>query len=325
MIQYWPYQQGIDLNTEVATLFSITKHKLSNNLLNTTSQYLYIDILDNQNKYHFFCFALQELELLILEIIEFNLTSKEIKHTNYKILCNLIIKIYNKFFTIIKENLKKNNILELINNNPELIEIEHQLLLENLIIYLVFGSSHITNNLFAFKNYYTPKKHINILLENFIIQINNITFFYIFETFKSLPKLIEVFNKYKLCNQMYLSNRSLSFLKNNLIWQKIIDYYLNQPKNIYNSRYQVWLISNKGLTTKYIYTSRIKDIQKLNHNKSLFLILIEIQDLIIPKIEKIFTTLSKITLYVVINIIGNSIIFLTKTIIYHLNKKNRID
>ena len=286
MIQYWPYEQGIELNNEVANLFSITKNKFSSNLLNITDQYLYIDILDNQKKYQFFCIALKELELLILEIIEFNLNFQEIKQTNYQILCNLITKIYENFFNITTTNSQNYNIIQC---DTTFIDIEHQLLLENLIVYLIFGSSQIQNNLFAFPNYYTPKKHVTILLENFIIQISNITFFYIFETCKSLPALISLFHKYKLCNNTYLSSRSISCLKNNLIWQKIIYLYINQPKSIYNSRYQVWLISSKGLIAKYIYVSRIKDINKLHNNKSLYLILIEAQDLIIPKIEKILT------------------------------------
>ena len=321
MIHYWPYEQGIELNNEVATLFLITKNKLSNNLLNTTNQYLYIDILDNQNKYLFFCFTLQELELLILDIIELNLTYQEIQKINYKILFNLIAKIYSKFFKIINKPLKNMYIIENIQKDPDFIQIEHKLLSESLITYLVFGSSKIQQDLFVFQNYYTPQKHINILLENFIIQINNITFFYIFKTFKSLPEFTSILNKYPICNQAYISIRSLCFLRNNLIWQKIIYSYLNYPKTIYNSRYQVWLISSTGLITKYIYTSRIKDIKKLSNDKSLFLILIELQDLIIPKIEKIFTIISKIILYITINLLGNSIIFIIKTIIYYFNKK----
>ena len=203
-----------------------------------------------------------------------------------------------------------------------MLNINHQLLFGNLIIYLLFGSSCIDTNLCAFNNQYTPKAHISILLENFIIQISNLAIKSFFDTINSLPQLILLLNQQKLCDHNYLSIRTLTCLKNNITWQNFINKYIDQPKIIYNSRYQVWLISSHGIINKYIYVSRISDIKKLNRRQSLFLLIIEIQDLFIPKIEKILIILGKIILYIFINTIINSTLFLIKIILNYFNNQN---
>ena len=321
MIKYWPNEQGIELNHAIVNLFSLTKKKLFKNLSNITNHQLYIDILDNNSKYKFFNIILQELELLILDIIELNLTIKELKNINYKLLYNFIETIINKFTRHLEEKNSFNHIYIMSHSYQKIIFLDHKLLLENLLIYLIFGSSYINNELFVFENEYTPQAHVNILLENFIIQISNITCFYLFDNMKSLAKLTSFLNKNKLCNNNYISIRSIALFKNKLIWNNLIYLYINQPKIIYNSRYQVWLLSSNGLITKYIYASRTEDLKKLSKHRLIFLILIEVQDLIIPKIEKIILILSKIILYIIINIIGNSTIFIVRTITYQLNRK----
>nr|YP_010865359.1 hypothetical protein QQR83_pgp015 [Campylaephora boydenii]WGT74074.1 hypothetical protein [Campylaephora boydenii] len=322
MTQYWPYEQSDDLNHEVAILFESTKNKLYNNLSNNTYKYLYLDILDNDHKCQFFHITLLELERLLLESIEYNINYKDLKQINYQLLCNLIIKIINSFFYTFK-NKEKNKIeVPIINYDEFALKFDHQLLFGNLVTYLLFGASYIDKNLFCFNNRYTPKAHISILLENFIVQISNLVMKIIFDKINSLPKLILFLTHFELCDKNYISIRTLICLKNNIIWQNLINKYINQPKIIYNSRYPVWLISYNGLIKKYIYTSRISDIKKLNKTQSFFLLIIEIQDLFIPKIEKILIILCKIILYIFINIIINSTLFLIKIILNYFNNQN---
>nr|YP_009300427.1 hypothetical protein BI106_gp181 [Campylaephora sungminbooi]AKU47346.1 hypothetical protein [Campylaephora sungminbooi] len=322
MTQYWPYEQSEDLNHEVAILFESTKKKLYNNLSNNTYQYLYLDILDNHHKCKLFHITLLELEKLLLEAIDYNINYQDLKQINYQLLCNLILKIIKTFFYTFKNKQKNHIDIPSINYDEFALQFDHQLLFGNLITYLLFGSSYIDKNFFCFDNQYTPKAHISILLENFIIQMSNRVIKIVFDKTNSLPNLILFLTHFELCDKNYISIRTLICLKNNIIWQNLINKYINQPKIIYNSRYPVWLISYNGLTKKYIYTSRISDIKKLNTTQSFFLLIIEIQDLFIPKIEKILIILCKIILYIFINIIINSTLFLIKIILNNFNNQN---
>lgn len=317
MIKYWPNKQGIDLNNEVAYLFFSTRQKFSYNLVNKANDILYIDLLDNKNRDKLFCVVLLELEILLLDITELDLSVKNIKILNYKILYDLIKKSLKHFIsqmnsiTYISLENKDSNYLQVILS-------EHKLLLENLLIYLVFGSSYIDYNMFVFDNINTPKQHVSILLENLIIQISDLVIFIIFDRLKSLSQISSFLKNNKLCNSSYVTIRSIACFRNNLILQNLKHLYFSQPKAVYSSRYKVWLISSSGLVSKYISIVRLDDLSNLLPIQSLFVFFIEIQDVLIPYTEKLLLILSKVTIYILINVLANSIIFCIRALVSSL-------
>lgn len=322
MIKYWPHQQSIELNNEVASLFSHTKQKFSYHLLqNATNDLLPIDIIDNYNKSKLFYSVLQELEILILDIIELDLDIENIKLLNHKILYDLIQKSLINFIPNEKQ-LNKITFNEKISYYRNIIFFEHKLLLENILIYLIFGSNHIKTKIFAFENSQTPLKHVSVLLENLIIQISNLVIIKLIEETESLSIMLNFLIEHKICNSSYISIRSIALFRNNLILKNLRYIYINQPKAIYSARYKVWLLGSHGLICKYIYTSRLEDLPKLSRLKLTFILLLELQDIILPQFEKLLLILGKIILYILINILGNSIMFLIRTIISNLNNKD---
>ena len=320
MISYWPYKQGIDLNNEVASLFFITKRKLTNNLSNQTSYNLYIDILDDQFKSKLFKIILMELEILILDIIELDLTIQNIEFLKHKILSDLLRKTLNSFLSYIDND---HYILSKFSTDTELVVLlsDYQLNLEYLLIYLIFGSSYISNYIFTFDQLNTPKEHIYILLENFVIQLANLVFFSVLKNIKSLAELTDFVQRNSLCNRSYISIRSLAFFRNSIIFQNLLYSYIQQPKEIYSSRYKVWLISSNGLVSKYIFMSRLKDLSKLSNLQLVFILLIELQDLIIPRLEKLLLVIGKFILYVFISLLGNSIIICVRVIVSKIYRR----
>lgn len=314
MVKNWPYKQGVDLNNEVAYLFFSTRQKFSYSLINRANDSLYIDLLDNRSKDKLFCVVLLELEILLLDITELNLSVKHMKILNYKILYDLIKKSLQNFILqmnsvqYIKLDYKESNYLQVILS-------EHKLLLENLLCYLVFGASSIDYDIFVFDNINTPKEHVSILLENLIIQISDLVIFTLFESLKSLSLISSFLKSNKLCNSSYVSIRSIACFRNNLILQNLKHLYFSQPKAVYSSRYKVWLISSSGLVSKYISIFRLDDLSNLSSVQSIFIFFIEIQDIVIPYIEKILLIISKVIIYILINVLANSIVFCIRALV----------
>nr|YP_009295208.1 hypothetical protein BI108_pgp187 [Dasya binghamiae]AOH77220.1 hypothetical protein [Dasya binghamiae] len=322
MIKYWPNKQGIQLNNSVVNLFYDTRKKFIHNLSNNTNYYLCTDLLNNIYKKKLFNIILEELEKLILDIIELNLNKKNLRKLNYQILCDFINKISNNFISN-----KETNNNEYLNKNhytfynfSNLLLKEHKILIENLLIYLIFGSSMINNNIFIFNKYYTPYQHVQILFENFIIQSSNFIMSKLFNKFLSLSELIHFLKKNEICNSSYISTRSIALLLNNLQWQNIIYSYIYFPKLIYSARYQVWLFSSQGIITKYIYLFRLKEGYQLSQIQMILLFFIEFKDICIPKIEKFFIITIKYLIYIIINIISSLIILITRIIISYIYK-----
>lgn len=317
MVKYWPQKPSIELNYAVVDLFIKMRQKCTTNLINSTNYYLYTDILDNYTKCRLFTIILNELEILLLDILELNLKIIDIQTLDYQILCNFIDKNLIKF--LYNFNIENNESLNLKKYSYKHVLLDKNLLITPLLIYLLFGSYYIDDQLFIFNYNNTPTEHIMILFENFIIQSSNLIIYNIFNRIQSLPKIIYFFKKNHLCNINYLSTRSIALFLNQLTYQHLLYKYIYQPKAIYSSRYQVWIISSKGIIKKNIYVLRIQDLYHISKNKYLFLFIIEILDIIIPKVEKILLIFGKSFLYIIINLLGNIILLIIRAIINYLS------
>lgn len=316
MIKCWPQCPSIELNKQVAYLFSRTRYKFFGNLLNRTSNALYIDLLDNDHKNQLFSIVLIELEILILDIVELDLSINSIKLLNYKILYDITQKSLNRFLPKTIYNINLHNCHS---SYLHMVFTEHRLLLEYVLIYFVYGTSEISHNIFVFDNRKTPIKHVSVLFENLIVQISNLVVCTVFESIGTLYNITSFIKNYSLCNSSYFSTRSIALFRNTLVFQTFIRLYIDQPRAIYSSRYKVWLIGSKGLVSKYIYISRLDDLSTLSKVQLVVLYLIELQDIIIPQIEKFVLALSKIVLYILINLLGNSAILCVRSVIVGIN------
>nr|ARW69238.1 hypothetical protein [Polysiphonia sp.] len=314
IIQYWPNHQSIYLNNAIVELFIETEKKFLLKTQNSNPGYLYLDILNIITRTELLKSVLNEFKELILDIIELNLSCKTVKKLYKKIsiifinrvLANLLVKLqHNK---IRSKNIKIN----LDYNNANLIEY--------LLIYLIFGSSYIDRKVFLFEATNTPYHHVRILLENFIIQSANTTINILFNQLKYTIHINKFLTKYSLCNRLYSSNRSIVLFLNNLKWQRLIYAYIYETKLSYSERQKIFVISSSGIISKYIYIARKKQIKRLNQVKIIFILWLEIKDLMIPKIEKFIIQIIKYFLYCSINLISNTILILIKAIVIYLKK-----
>nr|YP_009392397.1 hypothetical protein [Caloglossa monosticha]ARW60959.1 hypothetical protein [Caloglossa monosticha] len=330
MFKYWPNKQSLKLNNAVIELFYKTKIKIKNNLSNKTKFYLYTDMMNHLHKQQLFLIILKELEKLILDIIELNITPKNIKQLKYRILYDFVYTV-SKQFTITFQTKYRNYLIGKLNFNHsrhlklkseyiKIIELEDYMHIENLLIYLTFGCSYIGNKTFLFNKLYTPQKHVQILFENFIIQVGNCVIHNLTKNFSCLSDMIYFLKLNTICNSSYLSTRSIALFFNNLNWQNYIYIYLYQPKLIYSAYYQVLIFTLKGIENKYIYTSRLSDLKKLSNIQMFFLFVLELKDLCIPKIEKFLITVIKYITYTFINLFSNFFILIIKAILFSVQK-----
>ena len=311
MIKYWPNQQNIHLNNAIVELFFATEKKLVFKNDNKSNQYLYLDILNKKTRTQLLQHVLSEFKKLILDLREINLTPKILYKFSNKIERIFIYKTYEKFakkFDYTKLNYKKN----------EKFKCENNSLIEHLLIYLIFGSSQTENSTFIFEPIYTPYNQITILLEHLIIEVSNSITKIIINNLANTTHLNSFLKMSNICNKLYTSNRSIVLFTNNLKWQAFIKFYIYEVKSFYNERQQIWVVGQDGITTKYIYMSRKKGARNFKNIKIIFILWLEIKDLLIPKIEKLIIQILKYFLYCSINLLSNIVIILVKIMIFYL-------
>lgn len=328
MLQYWPNRQSLKLNREVIKLFYDTRIKIKSNLSNQTNCYLYSDIINYAHKQQLFFLILKELEKLILDIVELNIKPPNIKKLKDKILYDFIYITSKQF--ILKFNAKYNNhMIQTIEYNYSIflqseyyriMELEDNILIDNLLIYLTFGCSYINNKTFIFNRLYTPHKHVQVLFENFIIQISNCIIYNLTKSFPCLSDMIYFFQLNTICNSSYLSARSIALFFNNLNWQNYLYTYIYQPRLIYNAYYKIFIFNLRGIENKYIYTSRLNNLKKLSNIQIILLFILELKDICIPKIEKFLITIIKYVTYTFINLFNNFFIVIIKAVLFSVQK-----
>lgn len=328
MLQYWPNKQSLQLNNAVIKLFYDTKIKIKSNLSNRTNYYLYSDIINCAHKQQLFLLTLKELEKLVLDIVELNIKPQNIRKLKNKILYDFIYITSKQFIS--KFNIKYTNyVIQTIEHNYSIflqseyykrIELEDHILIDNLLIYLTFGCSYINNKTFIFNRLYTPHKHVQVLFENFIIQISNCIIYNLTKNFSCLSDMIYFFKLNTVCNSSYLSARSIALFFNNLSWQNYLYTYIHQPKLIYNAHYRVLIFNMRGIENKYIYKSRLNNLKKLSNIQIVILFILELKDICIPKIEKFLITIVKYVTYTFVNLFSNFFIVIIKAILFSVQK-----
>lgn len=310
MIKYWPTQPSIKLNNAIVELFVTTSNKIKLNLSNSTNYYLYLDILNIESKYQLFEVILDEFKVLLLDLVELDVNANQFNYVNERILRVFIKKVFSYSEQQLYQ-LGEETVIFLNKNEISLIK--------ELIVYLMFGSSKVTSHMFSFNPLYTPYNHVQILFENFIISTANIIIQNIVRNLKSSTKIYNFFRHNNKCNSIYTSHRSITLFLNNLKWQNFTEYYFSNTRSLYNKREQVFLLSSRGIISKYIYISNTRKIKCLNKMQGLFLLWLEMKDLIIPKAEKILVQTSKYLIYFLVNFFSNLVIALLRLIIFYLN------
>ncbi len=316
-IKYWPQTQGVELNMQVSELFRKLYLKFNYNLYNETSSILSIDILNAQTKREIFKIILLELEILVLDIIEADLNINDLQRLNKKMLIDLINKSTVNFY-IGRLNSQHIAIQQqfFVPHTTNKVLCEHELLLQYLLNYLVFGSYIQESNSCGFIMPQIPVKHIEILLDNIVIQVAHIMFSEVIQSKQSVSNLLNFLISEKVCNNKYLSIRSIATFRNNLFWFEYIDFYIRHPKMIYNNRYEVWLFSNKGLQSQYIYANREKDLKSLCTTQIILVTLLELQDFIIPKFKSVILYFGTLNLNIFHNLITYSLTSILQSFVF---------
>nr|AYR05956.1 hypothetical protein [Lithothamnion sp.] len=303
MTKYWPNRQSINLNLAVANLFVQTYHRFSNKLSNKTRINLPIDILDKYVKKQLFIDILIELEILVIDLIELNFSIENIHNMNHKILHDIVTKTMKNFINKLQYK-KDYHLIYFYSSYNQLFFAEHKILIQDLLIYLVFGSNAIDTTTFPFYKLKTPFNHVRILLENAIIQISNLIIFNLLENFTSIEATSKFLTTNNLCNNYNISIRSISKLRNNLVSYNWINQYIYYPQNIYCSKYRIWLLSSRGILHKHIYINRSSEYLKLSKIQLSIILYLELQDFILPKINTLIIVLGKFIVYILVKIIG---------------------
>lgn len=153
------------------------------------------------------------------------------------------------------------------------------------------------------------------LFENLIIEISNCVLFIIISEFSDIYNVRQ--NLYKA---NFLSVRNLERFKNNFVWQTTIKSSIRRPKNIYDSRYRLWIIRASGIYCKIVYANRSKELSKLRKIPLATITFVEFLDFLSSRFDEFFYMLGNSLRFTLTSVIGQVIGLVWRGIIEGLKR-----
>jgi hypothetical protein len=123
-----------------------------------------------------------------------------------------------------------------------------------------------------------------------------------------------------LYRSKFLSLRNFERFKNNLSWQLITKRYFQRPVDLYNNRYEIFILRTNGIYCRTIYANRSADVGSLTNLSLLTLVLIELRDFISSRVDEAVYFLSKGLRFTLTSVFGQVIGLIWRGIIEGLKK-----
>nr|YP_009370338.1 conserved hypothetical plastid protein [Bulboplastis apyrenoidosa]ARO90827.1 conserved hypothetical plastid protein [Bulboplastis apyrenoidosa] len=303
LIQY--KSQNICYEKLFAILLVNMKYKIRQpSNLNRYEQNLENCMIFSLHEKQIFIFILfTNLESLVYDIIKYKINPIQIQTISP-------VLIFNLFYKSLHVAIYKNyNLINSFNTTlTDYKQIEHYIFKKYLFFEIIYCylSAILTNSLYLYRFklhekislfYLTTEIILNDLLINLLSLLIN----------SSIPYKYSFMYKQKIdpffSNSSLYSNRLISNKKNNLFLQFCIDYYVIEPQQIYENRYMFYVTRLNSLCCKNTIMRRNSEINLLRLSQLIVTYSLELQDLLIPKIQTflyVLLTVPLVTIYLLI-------------------------
>ena len=304
--------QSILKTTEI---FNRLTNKLNFSLKNRSDSILGLDILRDSIKRDLLLLTSLFLEKKIISLVQSDSTFfdvQELRQTFLTLVCQIsetfLAKNYGRTIKIRSKILNK-----CLYNKVTKEDI--QILFQIPVCSLVNPECSLFRATFSPVYNFATDFFLESLFENLVIEISNCVLFMIVSEFSDIYNVRQ--NLYKA---NFLSVRNLERFKNNFVWQTTIKSIIRRPKNIYDSRYRLWIIRASGIYCKVVYANRSKELSKLRKVPLATVTFVEFLDFLSSRFDEFFYMLGNGLRFTLTSVIGQVIGLVWRGIIEGLKR-----
>ncbi|MCT7952334.1 DUF3685 domain-containing protein [Ancylothrix sp. C2] len=297
-------------------IFESTFYKLNSSLFNFTDIPLEIDILQTHKKRELLSITLRQIEVLIKELRLADVSLPQIEQKRNALLQDLWQLVLKEFFGKYYTVLLGNSVLEVV---PVLLadagvvqtEIFDKIpYVENVFAYFLFKSSlKIDNQIYAGESA-EARFRAEFLLQNLAIQISNAVIQPLLNHFSESEEI-----KHEFFDRRWLSNRSILKFRNNLSWKYRVERYITEPTAIFESRYWLFILDERGIRKLAIYAPRTEELGQLSGIPLVVTYVLESRDAIAPRLRSAVSFLGSGVVYLLTQVIGRGLGLVARGII----------
>ncbi|ARV62230.1 regulator [Nostocales cyanobacterium HT-58-2] len=291
-----------------ATLFASCITKLQFPLQNLTDTPLEIDILRADKKRDLLYLILQKIAELLDDMRTSHVKINQINELRNTILLDVWKAGLTDFFGKFTRVKIDNNNLEIVNSLLQYsVIVKSEILnkipfIEELFSYLLFQTDLQIDNTSYSAGSFEAKNYAEMLLENLLIQVANAVVNPLLNSLADVEEIKQIFYDRK-----FLSTREIERFRNNLSWRYRIRNYINEPKEVFESRYELFVFAPRGIATTSIYAPRGQELAQLSGIPLVITLALEFQDAIAPRLQSLLSFLGNSVVFVLTQVIGRGL------------------
>ncbi|MBG1268887.1 DUF3685 domain-containing protein [Nostoc sp. WHI] len=291
-----------------SALFASCVTKLQFPLQNVTDIPLEIDIFREDKKRELLYLILQKLAEQLDELRASQIEANQLYEVINILISDLwqaaITDFFGKFSRIKLGN-KNIEIVNLLLQDIEIVQrdiINKIPLVFELYCYLLFQTELYIDNASYPVVSAEAKSQALMILENLLIQVANGV---VQPLLNSLADVEAI--KQNFYGRQLISTREIERFRNDLSWKYRLKSYINEPKAVFESRYELFVIVPRGIANTTVYAPRNQELAKLSNIPLFVTLFLEFSDAIAPRLKSLLAFVGSGIVFILTQIIGRGL------------------
>ena len=290
------------------TIFASTQERLEFSLENLTSNPLEIDIFREDKKRELLYLILQKIEDILADLRFSQVQRDRLPAMQAIILHDLwqatTIDFFGRYSTLLVGGITVdfvNSLLqaEIVVQTAILDKIP---LVSDLFSYLLFATPLVIDNTSFAAETLEAKERAETILQNLIIQVANAVVQPLLNQFADLEVI-----KQNYYDRRLISTREIERFRNNLSWKYRAKTYFEEPRQIFESRYELFLLAPRGIAKTSIYAPRDRELAGLSGIPLIVTLALELRDAIAPRLQAVVSFVGSGIIFVLTQVVGKTI------------------
>ncbi|WP_375514520.1 DUF3685 domain-containing protein [uncultured Nostoc sp.] len=291
-----------------SALFASCVTKLQFSLRNITDIPLEIDIFREDKKRELLYLILQKFAQQLDELRASKIEINQLYEVKFRLLRELWQAAITDFFGKFSRIKVGNQYIEIVNYLLPSIEVVQRDILNKIPLvyelysYLMFQTElNIDNTSYPVVSA-EAKSQALMILENLLIQVANGI---VQPLLNSLADVEAI--KQNFYGRQLISTREIERFRNDLSWKYRLKNYISEPKAVFESRYELFVIAPRGIANTSVYAPRNQELVKLSNIPLVVTLLLEFSDAIAPRLKSLLAFVGSGIVFILTQIIGRGL------------------
>ncbi|MFB2935219.1 DUF3685 domain-containing protein [Aerosakkonemataceae cyanobacterium BLCC-F154] len=301
-------RREVSLSSGRSQIFENSFAKIQYGLKNLTGSPLEVDIFREDKRRELLNIVLHKLEDLVDELRFSQVQLSQLPEKRLLILLDLwrlsAIEFFGKYYTLQLGN-QDLEVVQVILQDAEIVQLEILVKLPqvtDLLAHLLFDIPLIIDNIPYSVGTVEAMVRAELLLQNIVIQVANAV---VQPLLNHLADVEEV--KQNFYDRRLVSTRQIEKFRNELSWKYRVEKYVNEPKAIFESRYNLLVLDGYGIIKVFIYAPRNYELRELTGIPYAVTLALETRDAIAPRVRSVVSLVGRGAVYVLTQVVGRGI------------------